>query len=195
MTRSPVFALLLSSAVAIAALCASSLIAEADTYKQTDLVSNISGVATVTDPLLVNPWGVSFIGPTPFSSPFWISNQGTNTTTVYAVTGATGVSGNLLTVTIPTTSGGPQGPTGQVSNSGSSFPVGNGGDGGPAAFIFANLNGTISAWDGGASAIVQHTTPGAVYTGLAKKPARSTSSTAPSAPSISAPARSPLPQR
>jgi hypothetical protein len=58
--------------------------------------------------------------------------------------------------------GGPQGPTGQVSNpiGSKSFGVGHGGNGQPALFIFANLNGTISAWNGGASAIVQWTTPG-----------------------------------
>jgi uncharacterized protein (TIGR03118 family) len=61
-----------------------------------------------------------------------------------------------------------KGPTGQVNNTNmSSFPVGNGGDGGYAHFIFANLNGTISAWDTGTTAFVQVTTPGAVYSGLA----------------------------
>ncbi len=60
------------------------------------------------------------------------------------------------------------GPTGQVSNTNtSSFPVGSGGDGLFAHFIFANLNGTISAWDVGQTAFVQATTTGAVYTGLA----------------------------
>ena len=37
----------------------------------------------------------------------------------------------------------------------------------PTGFIFANLNGTISAWDTGPTAFIQVTTPGAVYTGLA----------------------------
>jgi uncharacterized protein (TIGR03118 family) len=45
--------------------------------------------------------------------------------------------------------------------------VKNGGDGGSAHFIFANLNGTISAWDTGTTAFIQVTTPGATYTGLA----------------------------
>ena len=49
-------------------------------------------------------------------SPFWVSNQVTNTSTLYAVTGATGVATVPLVVSIPTTGGGPQGPTGQVSN-------------------------------------------------------------------------------
>ena len=34
-------------------------------------------------------------------------------------------------------------------------------------FIFANLNGTISGWAGGAASTIEVTTPGAVYTGLA----------------------------
>ena len=45
--------------------------------------------------------------------------------------------------------------------------MGNGGNGGSAHFIFANLNGTISAWDTGPTAFVQVTTPGASYSGLA----------------------------
>jgi uncharacterized protein (TIGR03118 family) len=54
-----------------------------------------------------------------------------------------------------------------VSNSlASSFPTGSGGS---SLFIFANLNGTISAWNGssGTSAAIEVATPGAIYTGLA----------------------------
>ena len=60
-----------------------------------------------------------------------------------------------------------QGPTGQVANSGSGFDVT--GTGKSALFIFANLNGTISAWNGsaGTTAVTEATTPGASYTGLA----------------------------
>jgi uncharacterized protein (TIGR03118 family) len=131
--------------------------AQAAPYLQTDLVSDIPGLAAFTDPTLINPWGVSH-SPT---SPFWISDQGTNLATLY---NAGGVKQGLV-VSIPTTASGPQGPTGQVFNNTPSFPVG----GTPALFIFANLNGTISAWNGGAgtTAQVQATTPGAVYTGLA----------------------------
>jgi uncharacterized protein (TIGR03118 family) len=143
--------------------------ADDDDFVQTNLVSDLSGVAAIADPALKNPWGLSH-SPT---SPFWSSNQGTSTATLYAVTDKTTVTkvninppaGDVL---IPTTATGPQGPTGQVNNSNtSSFPVNHGGDGGPAHFIFANLNGTITAWDKGPAAFVQVTTPGAVYTGLA----------------------------
>jgi uncharacterized protein (TIGR03118 family) len=156
--------------VTVGALCLGATRAGADTFVQTNLVSDISGLAKITDPNLMNPWGVSETG----MSPFWSSNQVTNTATLYTVTGSTNVSKVNINapkgfVGIPTTASGPQGPTGQVANTNtSSFPVGNGGDGGSAHFIFSNLNGTISAWDTQPSnAFVQATTPGALYTGLA----------------------------
>jgi uncharacterized protein (TIGR03118 family) len=142
--------------------------AVAATYLQTDLVSDIPLLATITDPLLQNSWGISH-SPT---SPFWVSNQVTNTATLYGVTGSTNVTrvspnANGF-VAIPTTASGPQGPTGQVNNTNTaSFPVGNGGNGAFAHFIFADLNGTISAWNTGTTAFTQVTTPGALYTGLA----------------------------
>jgi hypothetical protein len=71
-------------------------------------------------------------------------------------------------VDIPTTAMGPQGPTGQVNNTNTaSFQLTPGDSSTSARFIFANLNGTISAWAGGLAASIQVTTPGAVYTGLA----------------------------
>jgi uncharacterized protein (TIGR03118 family) len=73
-------------------------------------------------------------------------------------------------ITIPPGQAVGVGPTGQVANtnpSPASFPVGNGGNGGSAHFIFANLNGTISAWDTGSTAFTQVTTSGANYSGLA----------------------------
>jgi uncharacterized protein (TIGR03118 family) len=139
--------------------------ADAAIYVQTNLVSDIKGLASVTDSNLVNPWGVSFVSGSP-GSPVWISDQGTNLTTVYPVTDSTDVSPAVLTVHIPTTATGPQGPTGQVSNTNaSSFHLA---DDISARFIFADLNGTISAWHPGlTTAEVEATTPGAVYTGLA----------------------------
>src|SRR5215471_10232889 len=161
-------ALLVTSA-AVGALYTGALRAEDAKLVQTNLVSDIAGLATITDSELVNPWGVSH-SPT---SPFWVSDQGKSAATLYAVTDETNVikvtavnppTGNI---TIPQTATGPQGPTGQVNNTNtSSFPV-KGGDGKSAHFIFANLNGTISAWDKGPAAFTQVTTPGAVYTGLA----------------------------
>jgi len=153
-----------ATAVALLAICSGTSRAGAATYVQTNLVSDIPGLATITDPNLKNPWGVSHTG----ASPFWSSNQATNTATLYTVTGTpTNVSKvNINGTGFVAIVGGP---TGQVANvNTSSFPVGNGGDGGSAHFIFSNLNGSISAWDVQPSnAFVQVTTAGASYTGLA----------------------------
>jgi uncharacterized protein (TIGR03118 family) len=173
--------LFLAAWIAVGALWAGTLHAQVADFVQVNLVSDIPGLATVTEPELVNPWGVSHST----TSPFWTSNQGTSTATLFAVTDRTTVTkvtavnpptGNIA---IPKTATGPQGPTGQVNNANTSatgcdvskgiaFPVKNGGDGGSAHFIFANLNGTISAWDTGATAFIQVTaSSGTVYTGLA----------------------------
>ncbi len=160
---------LLPLTVAIGTFAVASEPALAAPYLQTNLVSDIPGLASLTDPELKNSWGVSESA----TSPFWVSNQGTNTSTLYTVTSGTDVSKVEINppsgfVGIPTTASGPQGPTGQVANSNAgSFDVGGGGNGSSAHFIFANLNGTISAWDTGASAFVQTPSTGAVYTGLA----------------------------
>jgi uncharacterized protein (TIGR03118 family) len=167
---------LVTTAIAVGTLYAGAWRAEADSFVQTNLVSDLAGLnATITDPALRNPWGISHND----TSPFWVSNQGTNpatpginTATLYGVTANNDVTKVNINppsgfVAIPTTASGPQGPTGQVANTdGSSFLI-NGTPNNSARFIFANLNGTISAWNGGQTSTIQATTPGAVYTGLA----------------------------
>jgi uncharacterized protein (TIGR03118 family) len=165
MTISLRFRSAMTGGAAVVALCAGGGIAQAQ-FMQTDLVSDVTGLAEVTDPNLKNPWGLSFLP----GSPIWISNQGTSTSTLYPVAGV-GVSATPFTVSIPTTASGPQGPTGQVANAAMvGFDVGNGGNGKPADFIFANLNGSISAWNGAPSltqAITETSVAGASFTGLA----------------------------
>jgi uncharacterized protein (TIGR03118 family) len=131
----------------------------ADSYTQTNLVSDVPGLAATTDPNLKNPWGVSFSA----TSPFWVSNQASGNSTLYDGTGAI----TPLVVTIPGSSAGPSGPTGQVFNNSTGFAIGKGA---AASFIFDTLNGTIAAWNGGqgTTAVTQATTPGAIYTGLAQ---------------------------
>ncbi|MDX6227233.1 MAG: hypothetical protein QOI76_623, partial [Frankiales bacterium] len=104
---------------------------------QTNLVSDQPGVAQITDPSLVNPWGMSFgTGATP--TPVWVSNNGSDNTTLYrgATTPPT-VAKVPLTVTIPWGA-----PTGQVFNtSATDFAVSAGGVSGTAKFIFASEAG------------------------------------------------------
>jgi uncharacterized protein (TIGR03118 family) len=154
----------LLTAVASGALCAGAAPARAATYLQTDLVSDLSALgAEVTDPNLKNSWGLSFQP----GGPVWVSDQGTQNATIYGVTGAT-VTKESLTVAIPPSGPGALGPTGQVANTNTSA-FGVSGTGKSALFIFANLNGSISAWNGsaGKTAVIETTASGAAYTGLA----------------------------
>ena len=106
------------------------------TFVQTNLVTNDQAVnaAKITDTNLVNAWGVSHSS----ASPFWVSNNGTGTATLYAVnptTDATTKQG--LTVTIP----GAGNVTGQVF----ADVAGNfNGD----TFLFVSEDGTVSGWRG-----------------------------------------------
>ena len=129
-------------------------------YVQTNLVSDVPGLAQITDPALKNPWGTGHGTDGSFS----LADEGTSVSTQYSVTAA-GVVKVPLTLTIPKTVLGPQGPTGQVTNDTSSFLV----NGAPASLIFANLNGTISAWNssmGTKAKVVATLPPGNLYTGL-----------------------------
>jgi uncharacterized protein (TIGR03118 family) len=138
-------------------MCLLSATAHANTanaiVSQTNLVSDVPGLAANTDPDLVNPWGISFSA----TSPFWISNEGSNTSTVYSATGTTA----HAPVTVPGS------PTGQVQNSAGTgnFVVG----GTAASFIFDTLGGTVYGWNAGAgsSAQLEATVAGASFTGLA----------------------------
>jgi uncharacterized protein (TIGR03118 family) len=139
-------------------------------FAQINLVSDIPGMAAATDANLKNPWGMSF---TP-TSPFWVSNQGSNKATLYNALASSIVQG--LVVTTPTAGlpTGPTGPTGQVFNStASSFKIP-----GPSAtmvkatFLFDTLDGTIQGWNpasngGMTSSEIVVTVPNAVFTGLA----------------------------
>ncbi len=61
MTRLLPFTSVMTTATAFAALCAGAGVANAaDGFTQNNLVSDMPGLATITDPNLKNPWGVSF---------------------------------------------------------------------------------------------------------------------------------------
>jgi uncharacterized protein (TIGR03118 family) len=131
-------------------------------YMQTNLVSDIAGMAAVTDPNLVNPWGMSRSS----GSPWWVSDNGTGRTTLYAGTGTPAA----LVVTIPTgdASASPTGtPTGQVFNGTTDFQLT---AGNPAKFIFVTEDGTISGWNPAvqpATAVIKVNTKSAsVFKGL-----------------------------
>ena len=68
------------------------------TFVQTNLVTNDQTVnaAKITDTNLVNAWGVSHSS----ASPFWVSNNGTGTTTLYAVNPTTDATTKVASPTI-----------------------------------------------------------------------------------------------
>ena len=161
-------ALMISISSAACLWAASFVPADAGTvFTQTNLVSDGAVPAAITDPNLINPWGISE-GPT---TPFWVSDNGTGVATLYAVPGPgmTPVGKVGLTVTIPPASGmGTSAPTGQVFNGTSGFTLT---DGKPAAFLFASEDGAITGWNPGlgANAAIAPTgsAAGSVYKGLA----------------------------
>src|SRR5438309_9580171 len=90
-----------------------------NSFRQTNLESDIPGMAAFTDPDLRNPWGISASA----TSPMWVSDNGAGVTTLYRGNG----SKVLLTVVIPPGTGSPAGasgtPTGTVFNGNSTqFP-------------------------------------------------------------------------
>ena len=139
-------------------------------YQLTNLVSNqIDSHAPTIDPLLANPWGLARSA----GSPWWITDNDTGWSTLYNAAGTA----IALKVVIPTAgngpveatgTNGPGTPTGIVFNgSKTDFQV----SGASSSFIFATLDGTISAWPGLnknlATLVVDNSASKASYTGLA----------------------------
>lgn len=138
-------------------------------YNQTNLVANTSGIAPVTDPDLINPWGISRSS----SSPWWIADNGTGLSTLYNGAGAK----QTLRVTIPAAVPGQKGtPTGTIFNgSPTDFLLA---PGKQAVFLFSTIDGTIAGWNSAVgvapgmmppstnAVTAVKTKDGSVYTGL-----------------------------
>jgi uncharacterized protein (TIGR03118 family) len=132
-------------------------------YNQTNLVSDQPGVAPVTDPNLVNPWGLA----RSTTSPWWVSDNGTGLSTLYSGAGVK----SALTVTVPVpppppTDTNPSTPTGVVFNGSATdflLPTAV-----PSKFIFATEDGTVSGWNSGTTAVIviNNSSHGAVYKGI-----------------------------
>ena len=133
-------------------------------FVQTNLVSDVPGWAALTDPNLVNPWGLSQGAATPL----WVSDNGKDVTTLYSDPPGGSPAIVPLVVKIP---GGE--PTGQLFNGTSDFVLKQ--DGMPAFFIFASEAGKITAWNPTLSpnttAVKVASNATAVYKGIAMVPA------------------------
>ena len=114
------------------------------------LFQEITLVTSTKDSDLINPWGVSFTG----SSPFWVSDNGTGKATLYNSIGTK----QGLVVSMPS---GSAPITGQVFNGSTNFNR--------DTFLFASENGTIAGWRNalGTQAEQLYSVTDAVYKGLA----------------------------
>jgi uncharacterized protein (TIGR03118 family) len=135
-------------------------------YQQTNLTSNLPGIAKFTDPNLTNPWGISSAP----GGPFWVSDNGSGKSTLYDNKGTP----QSLVVIIPPHAGGKSAsPTGTVFNSDTTaFIVSKKGVSGASVFLFDSEDGTLSGWSPGVDAThallaVDNSSSGAVYKGLA----------------------------
>lgn len=142
-------------------LCAPFLLAKDGAhYQQTNLVSDLPGLAATTDSDLVNPFGLTR-GP---ATPWWANDEGTGRSTLYNAQGVK----QGLTIKVPTPPGSSAAastPTGIIFNGNpSNFMLG-----GIVPFIFATLDGTISGWVpalGKTAVIAVDNSSSAIYTGL-----------------------------
>jgi uncharacterized protein (TIGR03118 family) len=134
---------------------------QGNAYRLKKLVSDVPGWAAQVDPHLVNAWGLA-AAP---SSPWWVANNGTNTSTLY-----TGTGGPIpLVVRV----GGA--PTGEVFNGGTNFLIHHDGWSAPSVFLWATESGTIRGWNPGMTPIpskqsytvVNRSGKGASFKGLA----------------------------
>jgi uncharacterized protein (TIGR03118 family) len=145
----------------------------ASTATVTELVSNVAGgTATHVDTNLVNPWGVS-IPAAPSTAPAWVSNNGSQTSTLYDGNGVPQPVATPLIVNLAASAGGTVfDPTGIVANSSTTdFVVTAAGKSGSSAFIFDGTGGMIAGWSPSVDvthAVTMYTDAGgAVYKGLA----------------------------
>jgi uncharacterized protein (TIGR03118 family) len=145
-------------------------------FVQTNLVSDLPGMAAVQDLKLINPWGVAF-GPVDNPTPLWTSNQGSNSSTLYTGTNKENAAKAGLEVAASS-------PTGIVFNPTTDFVVTNGPTTGPARFIFDEVtfnkqgipSSQITGWVNTSTPNPQTTVnkankPNSFYTGLALVPA------------------------
>src|SRR5215213_11624556 len=157
---------LVAGLVALAPAAQSAPSRSRNAYHQTNLVSDLPGLAQLTDPDLVNPWGLA-AGPT---TPMWVADNGIDKATIYpGFVNGSPITKAPLVVNIPSGA-----PTGQVFNPTPGFVVRSGSASGPALFLFDSEAGLVTGWKPGVAppppstqaqvgASVRH----AIYKGLA----------------------------
>ena len=130
-------------------------------YEQVNLVANNGNYgAAHIDPLQINAWGLAW-SPTGIA---WVNSQGGHVSALY---NGEGVSPRTP-VNIPSPAGPATGnPTGIVFNGSADFVISNGQ---AARFLFVNLDGVVSGWNGAAgdnALVIADNSATSVYTGMA----------------------------
>ena len=132
--------------LATTALGAGPASAHTSAFRQINLVSDQPGKAHLTDPDLVNAWGLAASPGTNAApgSPLWVADNGSDKATLY--TGATPTSVSKASLVVSVTGAAP---TGQVFNPDTSAFIvrDKKGHSGASAFIFDTENGTIDGWN------------------------------------------------
>jgi uncharacterized protein (TIGR03118 family) len=126
-------------------------------------VSDLPGVAPVTDPNLVNPWGLIASA----TSPWWVADNGPGLSTLYNGSGARQTL--VVMVAAPPGSTEPSSPTGIVFNGSTDFQLTAGSTTTAARFIFVTEDGTISGWNPSVDpthTIIKYTNGSAIYKGV-----------------------------
>lgn len=147
MPRHSTFTLLAAGLAAFLAAANSSAFA-ASSYTVKNLISDIPNPTgstdpnLIVDPNLVDPWGIAISA----TSPFWISNAGTGTATVYSwsATATPSITVSTTVVKVPDANGGAGRVTGQIANSTGGFALN---PGQVPNFLFCTEDGTLSGWN------------------------------------------------
>jgi uncharacterized protein (TIGR03118 family) len=128
-------------------------------FSITNQVSDQMGAAAITDPNLVNAWGLSQ-GP---GTLLWVANNGSNTSTIYDP-------GSFAKAPLTVTT--PDAPTGTTFvNVAGAFKISSGAASGRSLFAFATESGMIAGWNpavsqGAAVVAVDQSGQGSVFKGL-----------------------------
>jgi uncharacterized protein (TIGR03118 family) len=136
-------------------VCAGGKVAMAQAYQQTNLVSDIQGLAQnpptgQADTQLLNPWGLVSSS----TSAWWISDNNAGLSTLY--TGQGVKQGLVVNIPSPTSATGGT-PTGVVFTGASGFSFQADGKTTGAVFTFVTEDGTIVAWGSGINPQDLHT--------------------------------------
>jgi uncharacterized protein (TIGR03118 family) len=105
-------------------------------FSQVNLISDVPGLAQVTDFRVSNPWGIT-MGPT---TPLWVNNDNSATSQIWA--GANGHDPLTLKLTVQT----PALPTGIAFNPTHAFAAKQNGSTVPTLFLFNGQDGYTSGW-------------------------------------------------